>query len=554
MKRLLFLFLILTLGFNDAHSQFFKGFLDAFKKDKTEQSQDKKKKNKDKDGNKTTSVAKKATLVDKINQLNNELPDIKDKPLPEVEGWTLVKSNTIAGFKCDHYEKGNKSLRVFRKSNGDFITLNEDPDGLSREPFSTSNSSSYMYGDTTTNCPIGEYRMTNEEGIIINGNYNDYSIELSFDPTSMYDDMKLTDDKITKKPCRSMKLTFPNGDAVSMEQYDMRSSGMGMNQEERSPINWDNFKSGKRKFAYDYKFRPKWLFLKKDPNKRYPFISGGFIIGSKAYAWDKKTQSILSPISQYIGDKDYPISASDSIVAVLNKTVTTKDDLVPNLNETAEVTILKYANGDSIVFSNSDIYAGKIHRPCGLVTFKKKGERITCRIKYTDGKIFVGRLAGKKPGTDDLVKSSNSLSLLTIDELRPWTGTFEYPDGTIVNVKEGKTDKERAAEQAAKEAEYAKIRKESAEADKQKRIALNNKYGKQYVDIAYAKKIPVVGMPIELVKQFYDVRLWRTETNSQVYKLYDSRFSMNATNYSSYEWRMTLYVRNGKITQITKWW
>ena len=163
MKKTVLFALLALLCCSEAHSQLFKGLFDAFKKDKTEQSQDKKKKNKDKDGNKTTSVAKKATLVDKINQLNNELPDIKDKPLPEVEGWTLVKSNTIAGFKCDHYEKGNKSLRVFRKSNGDFITLNEDPDGLSREPFSTSNSSSYMYGDTTTNCPIREYRMTNEE-------------------------------------------------------------------------------------------------------------------------------------------------------------------------------------------------------------------------------------------------------------------------------------------------------------------------------------------------------------------------------------------------------
>lgn len=552
MKRLLFLFLILALGFNDAHSQFFKGFLDAFKKDKTEQSQDKKKKNKDKDGNKTTSVAKIATLVDKINQLNNELPDIKGKPLPEVEGWTLVKSNTIAGFKCDHYEKGNKSLRVFRKSNGDFITLNEDPDGLSREPFSTSNSSSYMYGDTTTNCPIGEYRMTNEEGIIINGNYNDYYISGIAAAIDIYEPKRTS--------CRSMKLTFPNGDAISVIQGDMASSGMGMNQDESSPVNWDNFKSGKKKFSFDfggpgYGFAANWLYLKEEPKKRHPYLwEIGCLIGCKAYTWDKNAHTILAPVYQLVGNKRYPINASDSIVAVLKKTVRVKDDLVPNLETSEELTFLKYANGDSIVFRDGEIRGGKIHRPCGLVTFKKKGERITCRINYPDGKIFAGRVAGTVPGSDNIITDNSRLYILSADDLRPWTGTFEYPDGSHSNLTQGKTDKQLADEKAAQEAAYEKARKAREAAEKQERQTLNNKYGKQYVDIAYAKKIPVVGMPIELVKQFYDVRLWQSETYTQVYRLYDARFSMNATNYSSYEWRMTLYVRNGKITQITKWW
>ena len=74
------------------------------------------------------------------------------------------------------------------------------------------------------------------------------------------------------------------------------------------------------------------------------------------------------------------------------------------------------------------------------------------------------------------------------------------------------------------------------------------------MDIAYAKKLPVVGMPIELVKLFYDVRLYSSSSYSDIYHLYDARFSMNSTNYSSYEWRMSLFVRNGRITSYNKWW
>lgn len=503
--------------------------------------------------------SKNGNFVENIHALCKDMPKITGKPLPVIENWELVRSNTVAGFKCDHYEKGDKALRVFYKENGDFMTLDEDPDGLAREPMPEGKlNNAITIGETRGICPIGEYRLTTQDGIVINGNFDDYFI-YCYSSTNSYFDVELKKEKI-----KGFKLTFPNGDAIGGQQEEMCTSGFMGKQKENSAANWDNFKSGTKKLVSgDYYFNSyaKWLYLKEELGKRYPYIMDkGFLIGDRTYVWDFDTKTILAPIGQFYGTEVYGVNATDTIVSVKKVDLSTE-----NMSSTG--TRITYANGDNIVFENNGpyvkLYSGKIHRPSGLVTIKTKNRKLSCRIDYPDGKVFAGHLTGTIPSLKKDITTNNQTQIvktsdqpekiLMADDVRPWTGTYEYPNGSIVNLTNGKTDQELAEERAAREAAIEKARLAREKAEKQERQALNNKYGKKYVDIVYDKKFPIVGMPFELANQFYDCRLSSSDRYSQIYHLYSYRFNANATNYSSYDWTMTLYVRNGIITAITKW-
>jgi hypothetical protein len=75
-------------------------------------------------------------------------------------GFTLTRSTTIDGIKCDHYEKEGKEYRTFKKNNGDFMTFAEDPDGFNNAPSEKDNS-------------IGFYRMTTNDNVVLT-NDNEY--------------------------------------------------------------------------------------------------------------------------------------------------------------------------------------------------------------------------------------------------------------------------------------------------------------------------------------------------------------------------------------------
>ena len=49
-------------------------------------------------------------------------------------GFNLIKTNTIGGLKCEHYEVNGEKLRVFYNSKGDYILGKEDIDGFDVEP------------------------------------------------------------------------------------------------------------------------------------------------------------------------------------------------------------------------------------------------------------------------------------------------------------------------------------------------------------------------------------------------------------------------------------
>ena len=505
----------------------------------------------------TNQKAQGQTLVGIMKKAGSMKFGLTGKPLPVAQGWTLVRSNTIAGFKCDHYEKNGKELRVFWKDNGDFITLDEDPDGLAREP----KSEKYTYmGDTTAVCPIGEYRLTTKAGIVINGNFDDFYV-------SIYHE------RVTAKRCKGFKLSFPDGDAIGGEQKEMSTAGYQMVPEDNSPINWDNFKAGDKKFKFqNFEFYTKWLYLKEDPDVRYPYYqdennedadAAGFIVGDRKYAWDLTTGALIAPFGQYVGNDFFRVNSTDTIVSVKKGSLQTDPQYaaVPTYQ-------LTYANGDEVTLtrelSGMTLYKGTLHRPSGVVTIKTTKGKTRFRIEYPDGKVFAGQVAGSIPlckkdimtklQTKQVKTEGDSYSdycILSADDMRPWTGAYEYPDGSVSNLTKGKTDQELAAEKAAQEAAEAKAKAEKEKARKLERQALDNKYGKRYVDIAENSEWPVVGMPIELIQKFYDCRLSSADRYSQVYHLYGRHYD-DKGGYR-YTWLMSLYVRNGRVSSYMKW-
>lgn len=472
------------------------------------------------------------------------MPTPAGKPLPEAEGgWTLVKSNTIAGFKCDHYQKGSQEVRVFKKDNGDFITLNEDEDGLSREPaFGFNSSANNVY-------PIGEYRITTNDGVVVTGGYDDTFFSAYKDGTG-----------VRTIKAKAIKYLFPSGDALGVmvesdDKWDPHYC-YGRSDLRILPPSWLSFKTGKKEtivVPYDLP-DVHYLYLAETPGKRYAWTAKEqFLIGDRVYEWDVNSKSITNPVAQAFQGKLYPAIATDTIVSATKKT----HDNGYGIPE--EETVLKYANGDEIVLNIRDeIVQGKIHRLGGVMTIKADSK---VRIDYPNGKIFAGNVAyseyNKYSKKNEMTKVSNyNNSWLSIPDIVPWTGTYEYPDGTLANITRGMSDKELAAEKAAQLAAEQKIKAEKAKAEKQELQALYNKYGKQYVDIAKSGKWPVVGMPIGLVKKFYDCRQAGADSYSQYYHLYgfvDANVE-GVIGRQYYEWVMTIWVRNGRVSAIHRYY
>lgn len=482
----------------------------------------------------------------------SSMPHPTGKPLPVVQGWTLVKSNTVAGFKCDHYEKGNQAVRVFKKDNGDFITLLEDESGLSREPDEWKGEVSYKV------YPIGEYRMTTSGSIVVTGGYDD---------TFYY--TKTNSNSLTKEigsyVAKAIKYTYPSGDAISVRQFgtgkiedkpiDKWSLMYGYKVKEQdkgqTPPSWDNFKNSKKALPNGKEEDDGYLYLSETPDKRY-IDAGGFLIGDRLYGFDYEAGSITTSWAQIFNGERYEALPSDTVISATKQTYN-------NGYIDQEGKLVKFANGDEVLYDHIGyILSCKVHRLGGVVTVKN-GK--TLRIDYPDGKIFAGTLAYPEEnhilGTIIFNELKASEFNLVNTDLRPWTGTFEYPDGTLVNITEGKTDKEVAAEKAAREAAEKKEKAAKEKAKQQELQALYKQYGKQYVDIVMSGKYPVVGMPIGLVKKFYDCREAGGDSFSKYYRIYGNVkvFTSDVVGYTTkYDWVMTIWVRNNRVTSIRKYY
>ena len=486
------------------------------------------------------------------NLAKQSMPTITGKPYPETHNWQLVKTNTIAGFKCEHYEKGDEALRVFRKDNGDFITLLEDPDGVSREP---EDREQFLPSTVSTMekevLPFGEYRITTSDGIVINGGFDDNYLFLDSDDSGLYkgtrllninngNDDGLKDLKNFFKGGFGIKATLPNGDAYS-----------SANLAGSIRVAWHNFKKNTFKDFY-----PDWIYLNDHPNERYPeidtrykgdlFFKSGYLIDDRVYAWSDEAKSITTPLYQFFEKRLYPICMSDTIVSVKR-------------DEKEHTMTISYANGDHLNFDNlvvtsvtvqdGNVVSGELHRSGNILKIKTRNGKTSCSLEYPDGKVFVGTINGE--GFSFSMGIFPTWVMQNTDVV-PYTGCYEYPDGTIVKLTKGFTDEQIAAMEAEQEAQKKAEEEREKKKQQQEKETLYKKYGKKYVDVVYAGGKPIIGMPIELVKEFYDVSLSNDDSYSQIYRLYGAVIKSDGKRY--WTWTSTLYVRNGRVTNITNYY
>ena len=314
------------------------------------------------DSQKKTKKSKKHSNTPTLQQLmegDMGMPEIKTQPMPEAEGWTLVRSNTIAGFKCDHYEKGGQAVRVFKKDNGDFITLAEDPDGMSREPFQSVSEGptvSFSQLGTTTEkkkepeklnpfFPIGPWRLTlktTDGDVLAEGGFKDWHYTINGNALEAMKKARKEDDSYElERQEGGCKITYPSGNAIGIST---------------NIANWSLFKSGDKPTELFKTYEMVWYYPKSQPGKRFPYyikgndmtVPSGFVIDGCVYAWNPARQEADQLEGQLVGNYFYPVVLGE---AIQSAEVSNSDQ--SNFEDLHTIT---YANGDKIVYI--DQYGG----------------------------------------------------------------------------------------------------------------------------------------------------------------------------------------------------
>ena len=124
-------------------------------------------------------------------------------------------------------------------------------------------------------------------------------------------------------------------------------------------------------------------------------------------------------------------------------------------------------------------------------------------IIYNNGDVFKGAIKfsvnesiGLGGGESGEFDRANLLKVNKISDIgRPWYGDLTKADGTVVVIRSGEEDEFETIKRT--KIAQAKIKEEKAAAKQQ--AALNQKYGKKYVD-AMLKGQVIIGMPEELIQ------------------------------------------------------
>ena len=434
---------------------------------------------------------------------------------PSEEGFQLVKTSTIDGVKCEHYEKDDLKVRTFIKDNGDFITTYEDSYGFDRIPESDI--------DTWIWCRSCDYptrfyfpsRITTQSGIVCTREKVEGSNEFKF------------------------RNSFPVGNYI--ESTNTISS---------YPKTWQNFKSGDVTITY---YSGDSLHIEK-LNKNYPIVDlrrdvdleyVGIMVNDR-FCTLFPDGSISKSFLQKFDEHYYFANTTDTIVDVIdgkdNKTKT-----------------LKYANGDEVViyydkdvknteqFKKHAIKSSSIHRNGGILTFNV--------LRLPDGRVYQGsfmdrdgRAGVRSWSIYDDDRSLPNASILSFDTLTYYSGNLMLPpDGRIVEYSHGQSE-----EEIKREAQKSRQQKEAEEKAAYNKLC--TKFGKKYVDAALAGK-PIVGMPEPLFVVTFKPELSQEYANSKCYHvrgwgLRNGRSSMTLTNKAL---KYSVWVTNGKISSISTW-
>ena len=307
---------------------------------------------------------------------------IKENPTfttPEKMGYSLTRSTTLDGIKCDHYEKDGNEYRTFKKNNGDYMTFKEDPDGFNRAPGEHS---------------VGFYRMTTSDNVVIT-NDNEYG---------------------------EVKVTLKNGNVLKMKNLT---------------FDWKSFSEG---FSF-YEIFPNTLkqhieevYLVDNPNKGYTVFNDGKIIkdGANYICDDEGNFKLFSKTIRFEGTSDcLEIAAGSSEVVSAKKTDNGKEVTFANGDKIVLIT------SGTPPFHTYDLLGEGtvVHKKNGL--FKIKNGKMN--FTMNDGSIFVGFF--KEQIVNGSYDAEANPIVLKFDELTPWDGTIQLADGTMDELTSGQSKK-----------------------------------------------------------------------------------------------------------------
>lgn len=247
----------------------------------------------------------------------NVLAQEKEFTTPEKSGYTLTRSTTIDGMKCDHFEKGASEVRTFRKDNGDFMTFKEDPDGLNNPPKDDDSS-------------IGDFQYTFKDGIIV---------------------LRKNDEAFVK---------MPNGNTIVMVRY-------GHYYDEIKKVT----KTFQQYFDEFFHNRFKGIYLKNQPDTLYSCGENRVInIGNRNYRIGATGDIVAIAMK-------VPIEGTDEISTEWASSI----DSIISVEKTADGRIVKYANGDVVTIDKEDVLVNGsvIHRKNGVLKIKNNKQNYTMK-------------------------------------------------------------------------------------------------------------------------------------------------------------------------------
>ena len=428
-------------------------------------------------------------------------PEVKqiDYSQLENEGFKLTRSSIIDGIKCDHYEKGESKLRIFKKENGEYLVDNEDEFGFDRVPKTKS--------------------------------FLAFRINL---------------------PLRKQTLTFNAGDALLEFPTGIR---VGLSLE--GGFDWDAFKNTD-KITLNHK-AGNYILLPDNPNK-YKWIGypgdvdrfwGFYLINDCVYQVDEYGN--LHRRAQRFGDYFYYVNSTDSIVDVQ---ITSRRHDIKYVNGDSLTIISKEMEPKKgsivefvMVYTRSLDYlydggvTGKIHRNGGILEFKS-GQHQEFIMTNPDGsKCRIFSFKNKLAQRWHIPYLMGELLVEDVLELSDYVHYF--PDGREIVYKNGVSEEERKKKKKAKE-------KAQEEQIKAAIKALNDKYGEKYVEAALSGK-PIVGMPEDLLCSAFKTELIRESGRSKVYRIKGSGLidGWGAITISSNLTLCYVWVTAGRVSNIT---
>ena len=199
---------------------------------------------------------------------------------------------------------------------------------------------------------------------------------------------------------------------------------------------------------------------------------------------------------------------------------------------------ITFKNGDYItcaeINNNYAIKSGVIHKNGGILKFEGKDGNVNKTLTLPNGDVYNGDF---KCQFDDAI----TLKDISNKELAYWNGILTKSNGTQIKYEFGKTEQQIEAERKAAAAKDVAMYK-----------SLCNKYGKKYVDAALVKQ-PIVGMPEELLKAAFRLKLIEEGTTYKLYRIEGWGWKNFGTTLSDSVLLYSIWIRNGKVTNVRYW-